>query len=46
VVWPMPWMYVKEMTTRFCGGMSTPASLAMRLLSPAFVPRNLRFRGA
>jgi hypothetical protein len=29
VVRPIPVMYIKEMTTRFCGGMSTPASLAI-----------------
>src|SRR5207248_3998040 len=29
VVLPMPWMYVRAMTTRFCGGMSTPAILAI-----------------
>src|ERR1700682_4115283 len=29
VVGPMPWMYVREMTDLFCGGMSTPAMRAI-----------------
>src|SRR5205823_7063078 len=29
VVLPMPWIYVKAITVRFCGGMSTPAILAI-----------------
>src|SRR5882762_2102127 len=34
------------MATRFCGGMSTPAILAICLLTlPLTTPRNLRFRG-
>ena len=29
VVRPIPWMYMRAITTRFCGGMSTPAILAI-----------------
>src|ERR1700674_4763498 len=44
VVLPIPVMYVRAITTRLAGGMSTPAILAISLLTLT-TPRNLRFRG-
>jgi len=43
VVFPMPWMYVREMTARFCGGMSTPAILAIYSLAVPLVHETFGF---